>query len=121
MHSIRFSRLTSAGMSTCDTEAGGIILLHRQGEVNKSRDVGLMEPNVLETGCSSLDTSQHPPAGDQGNVPSCKAVIEPIATPSDIESALERYMEELKFEGILERCRSLATLDASEDLLHQQV
>ena len=82
-------------MSSCDTEAGGIILLHRQGKVNKSRDVGLVEPDVLETGCSGLDASQHPPAGDQGNVPSCKSVIEPIATPSDIESALERYMEEL--------------------------
>ena len=118
---IRFSCLTGAGMSSCDTEAGGIILLHRQGKVNKSRDVGLVEPDVLETGCSGLDASQHPPAGDQGNVPSCKSVIEPIATPSDIESALEGYMEELKFEGVLEGCRSLAALDASEDLLHQQV
>ena len=35
-------------MSTGDTEAGGIVLLHRQGEVNKSRDVGLMEPNGLD-------------------------------------------------------------------------
>ena len=50
-----------------------------------------------------------------------RAVIEPIATPSDIESALERYMEELKFEGVLEWCRSLAALDASEDLLHHAV
>ena len=58
---IRFSCLTGAGMSSCDTEASGIILLHRQGKVNKSRDVGLVEPDVLETG-SGLDVSQHPPA-----------------------------------------------------------
>ena len=48
---------------------------------------------MLETGCSGLDSSQHPPTGYQGDVPSGKSVIEPVATPGDIESALERYIK----------------------------
>jgi len=88
---------------------------------NTESSVGLMEPNVLETGCGCLDSSQHPPTCYKGNVPSGKAVIEPIATADDIQSALEWCMEEFEFKGNLERCRSLATLDAPENLLHQKV
>ena len=65
--------------------------------------------------------TQHPPTSDQGDVPSSKAVVEPMASTCNIQSALEWDMEKFEFKCIFEWCRSLASLNAPKDLLHQQV
>ena len=50
-----------------------------------------------------------------------KGVGEPVAWSDNSRCSGELYVEELKLKGVFERCRSLSSFDAPEDLLHEAV
>ena len=80
-----------------------------------------MKPDVLEFGCGCFDTPQHPPTSNEGDVTGCKGIGEPVAWSGNSRCSGEWDVEELNLEGVFERCRSLSSCNAPEDLLHEAV